>query len=67
MILSHCLTELPERTAAAFTLREVEQLSTEEICKVLDVSAANLWVMLHRARMHLRNCLQVKWFGKALS
>jgi RNA polymerase sigma-70 factor (ECF subfamily) len=66
VILSHCLMELPERTAAAFTLREVEQLSTEEICKVLDVSAANLWVMLHRARMHLRNCLQVKWFGKTL-
>jgi RNA polymerase sigma-70 factor, ECF subfamily len=62
-VLSHCLSELPPRIASAFSLREIEQLSGEEICKVLQVSSTNLWVMLHRARAHLRNCLQTKWFG----
>ena len=61
-VLGHCLGELPPRIASAFSLREIEQLSSEEVCKVLEVSSTNLWVMLHRARAHLRNCLQIKWF-----
>lgn len=62
-VMSRCLDELPPRLASAFSLREMEQLSSEEVCKVLDISATNLWVMLHRARAHLRNCLQHKWFN----
>jgi RNA polymerase sigma-70 factor (ECF subfamily) len=54
---------LPKRTASAFTLREVDGLSSEEICEMLSVTVNNLWVMLHRARLHLRNCLQMNWFG----
>jgi RNA polymerase sigma-70 factor (ECF subfamily) len=63
MILSRCLGKLPERLADAFTLREVEELDSQEVCKVLDISANNLWVMLHRARVWLRRCLEVNWFG----
>lgn len=59
---SHCLAGLPPRIASAFSLREIEQLSSEEICKVLEISATNLWVMLHRARAHLRYCLEKRWF-----
>ncbi|HXG94449.1 MAG TPA: sigma-70 family RNA polymerase sigma factor [Blastocatellia bacterium] len=62
---NNCLSELPARLATAFTLREMEQLDSEEICKILDVTTTNLWVMLHRARAHLRNCLQVNWFNLA--
>ncbi len=62
---SHCLAGLPPRIASAFSLRELEQLSSEEICKVLEVSTTNLWVMLHRARAHLRHCLEKKWFATA--
>ena len=61
-IFSDCLTPLPKRTASAFTLREVDGLKSEEICEILSISANNLWVMLHRARLHLRNCLEVNWF-----
>lgn len=59
-----CLSPLPQRTASAFTLREVDDLKSEEICEILNISASNLWVMLHRARLHLRNCLELNWFKR---
>ena len=58
-----CLGKLPGRLADAFTLREVEGLESPEVCKALDVSASNLWVMLHRARQRLWKCLGVHWFS----
>lgn len=63
-VFSDCLTPLPQRTASAFTLREVDGLSSEEICETLSITVSNLWVMLHRARLHLRNCLERNWFRK---
>jgi len=60
-----CLSPLPARTASVFTLREVDGISSEEICELLSISANNLWVILHRARLHLRNCLEVNWFKRA--
>jgi len=61
-VFNDCLSPLPQRTASAFTLREVDGLKSEEICEILSISVNNLWVMLHRARLHLRNCLEVNWF-----
>ena len=61
--LDRCLAELPKRTAMAFVLREVDGLSSEEVCDLLDLSRSNLWVMLHRARLKLRNALETEWFG----
>lgn len=61
-VFSDCLTPLPQRTASAFTLREVDGLTSEEICETLNITVSNLWVMLHRARLHLRNCLEINWF-----
>jgi RNA polymerase sigma-70 factor (TIGR02943 family) len=63
-VLNDCLSPLPERTASAFTLREVDGLTSEQICEALNITANNLWVMLHRARLHLRNCLEINWFTK---
>ena len=60
-ILYQCLGELPQRQAEAFMMREIDGLSTEEICKVLNISATNSWVMLYRARMWLRRCLENSW------
>jgi RNA polymerase sigma-70 factor (ECF subfamily) len=64
-VLNRCMTPLSPRIASAFTLREVDGLSSEEICKVLQISATNLWVMLHRARLHLQHCLEINWFNRA--
>lgn len=62
-ILKRCLSALPERVARVFWLREVDGVASEEICKDLEVSPNNVWVMLHRARMGLRRCLEVHWFA----
>jgi RNA polymerase sigma-70 factor (ECF subfamily) len=62
-ILYRCLAELPSRLSRAFMMREIDGLDTEEICKVLDISATNSWVMLYRARMGLRSCLEDKWLN----
>ncbi|MBN1515560.1 sigma-70 family RNA polymerase sigma factor [Candidatus Sumerlaeota bacterium] len=61
--LDRCLGKLPERLSQAFSLRMIDGMKTEEICKVLDVTPTNLWVMLHRSRARLRGCLEQNWFG----
>jgi len=59
-----CLSALSAPLKAAFSLREMDGLKCEEICKILGISASNCWTMLHRARMLLKRCLQVNWFGE---
>jgi RNA polymerase sigma-70 factor (ECF subfamily) len=62
--LEACLRGLPQRTAQAFMMREHLGFETQEICKELGITPTHLWVMLYRARMALRQCLQLNWFGK---
>jgi RNA polymerase sigma-70 factor, ECF subfamily len=57
-----CLQRLPQRTASVFTMREVMDMSTDEICQELAITTTNCWVMLHRARLTLRECLEMTWF-----
>lgn len=62
-VLELCMQALPENLARVFTMREVLGFETEEICKELKMSSSNCWVVLYRARMRLRECLQLRWFG----
>ena len=62
----NCLSKLPVRVADVFILREMEEMETEQICRDLNISPNNLWVMLHRARMALRECLEMNWFKDPL-
>jgi len=64
-ILRKCLQGLPTRQADVFTLREMEQLTTKEICKELEISTSNLWVLLHRARLGLSICMKSRWQDQA--
>lgn len=57
-----CLAKLPERVATVFMMREMDEVESKEICAILSISENNLWVMLHRARMGLRECLALNWF-----
>jgi RNA polymerase sigma-70 factor (TIGR02943 family) len=59
-----CASKLPGNVGTVFTLREVDGLESREVCALLNISESNLWVMLHRARMALRRCMEVNWFGK---
>ena len=62
--LDVCLEKLPAKSARAFMMREHLGLETDEICKELGITATNCWVMLYRARMALRLCLEKGWFGE---
>jgi RNA polymerase sigma-70 factor (TIGR02943 family) len=59
-----CSDKLPKNVAVVFNMREMDGVESKEICALLDISENNLWVMLHRARMALRRCLETNWFGK---
>lgn len=61
-IFEGCLKGLPDRLADAFALRVMDEMASDEVCKVLSVSPTNLWVILHRARARLRSCLEANWF-----
>jgi RNA polymerase sigma-70 factor (ECF subfamily) len=62
-MMDFCLEKLPPNTARVFMMREVMELETDEICKELTINANNLWVILYRARMALRECLEHNWFA----
>ena len=62
-VLERCMAGLPANTAQVFYLREVAGQSGEEICAELAISDANYWVLLYRARLRLRECLNQRWFA----
>jgi RNA polymerase sigma-70 factor, ECF subfamily len=62
-VLARCLERLPPATARVFTMREILELDSDEICKELTITPNNLWVILYRARMSLRQCLEQNWFA----
>ena len=62
--LEACLKRLPDKTAQAFMMREHLGLDTGEICKELAITPTHCWVVLYRARMALRECLEKDWFGR---
>jgi RNA polymerase sigma-70 factor, ECF subfamily len=61
--LEACLAGLPKRTSQVFLMREHLGLETGEICKELGLTSTHCWVLLYRARMALRECLQKTWFA----
>ena len=63
-ILQRCQDRLPPQQEAVFALRFVEELSAEEICQELGLSSANYWVIVHRAKLQLRRCLEKHGLGK---
>lgn len=62
--LQACMGKLPARVAAVFAMREMDEVPSREVCETLQVTEANLWVMLHRARMALRQCLEMNYFAE---
>ncbi len=62
-VLQECLDRLPAKQQTLFVLRDVEETENEEICKELNITPTNAWVMLYRARMGMRKCLEINWLG----
>jgi RNA polymerase sigma-70 factor (ECF subfamily) len=66
-VLEVCVSQLPTMQGRLFLMREWLELSSEEVCKELGLTPTNLYVQLHRARLRLRECLELNWYGKAVS
>jgi RNA polymerase sigma-70 factor (ECF subfamily) len=62
-VMDFCLEKLPPNTARVFMMREVMELGSDEICKELSITSTNLWVIMYRARVSLRECLERNWFA----
>ncbi|HMR14941.1 MAG TPA: sigma-70 family RNA polymerase sigma factor [Mariniflexile sp.] len=57
-----CLNKLPEKQAEVFRMKSIEGLDTDVICNELNITASNLWVIIHRARTAMAACLKENWF-----
>ena len=64
-VLDACANKLPATQGRLFLMREWLELSSEEICKELGLTPTNLYVQLHRARLRLRECLELNWFSNS--
>ena len=63
LAIQRCLAALPERQARVFTMKTIQGMETEDVCKELGINSSNLWVMIHRARTALMECLNQVWFN----
>jgi len=61
-ILHKCIKGLSQLIAQAFVMRTMEDVSSDDICKELNISSGTLWMRLSRARLQLRQCLEMNWF-----
>ncbi|MCQ8105381.1 sigma-70 family RNA polymerase sigma factor [Methylomonas sp. SURF-2] len=64
-IYETCQNNLPAKMAQVFMLRELVGLEAEEVCRETGISDANYWVTMHRARLRLRECLEIRWFNSS--
>ena len=59
---ARCMEGLPPRQARVLVLHYLDDSDPESTCKQLEVTTTNLWVLLHRARLRMRACLETNWF-----
>ncbi len=62
LAIQECISKLPKKQSMVFTMKTIQGIETDDICKELDINPSNLWVMIHRARTALMDCLNKNWF-----
>jgi RNA polymerase sigma-70 factor (TIGR02943 family) len=62
-ILDKCKQKLKDIQQSVFVMKYMEDIESEEICKVLNITPSNYWVLIHRAKLNLRKCLEKNWIG----
>lgn len=63
-ILHYCINKMPPKLIPAFVAKYIDGEDTEKVCKELDLSSSNYWVMIHRAKVLMRRCLEKSWFSQ---
>ena len=61
-ILQYCIQKMPQKLVPVFIAKFIDEQDPEIICKEYEISSSNYWVMLHRARVLIRSCLEKNWF-----
>lgn len=62
MVLDQCLSDLPAKVEQVFRLREVQGTASKEVREAFELSSSNYWIIMHRARLSLRSCMELNWF-----
>ncbi|WP_103071034.1 sigma-70 family RNA polymerase sigma factor [Aquimarina sediminis] len=62
LAIHNCLGKLPHKQASIFKMKTIQGFDTEAICNEFDITASNLWVIIHRARTAMAECLEKNWF-----
>lgn len=60
-IIEKCISLLPPKLASVFIMKLIDETESDEVCKELEITPSNLWVILHRARLKMRECVESKW------
>ena len=63
-VFQKCIEQMRGNAKAAFVLKYLDNEESEMICKSLDISPSNFWVIIHRAKLQLRGCLDKNWFNE---
>ncbi len=63
-ILQQCMKRLSELLKMVFAMKYLDERESDEICKELKITTSNYWVILHRSKLQLRDCIEKKWFIK---
>jgi RNA polymerase sigma-70 factor (TIGR02943 family) len=60
-VFGKCMNDLPEQWSAVFSMKHLDEEKSETICKELQLTASNLWTIMHRAKLKLRSCMEKFW------
>lgn len=63
LVLNRCIDKLQEKQKQLILLKLVEEEDTENVCKELNITSTNYWVIIHRAKLQLRTCLEKNWIN----
>ena len=63
-VITACMADLPTKLSLVYRMRELEGATTKQICKRFETGESNCWVILHRARLLMRRCLESNWFAE---
>ena len=63
-ILEKCKRKLNEIQLSLFSMKFIDEMESEAICKEMEISSSNYWVIIHRIKLKIRKCIEKLFYGK---
>src|SRR3970282_355615 len=60
-VMQDCMEDLPQKWKYAVTSKYLTDKNADEICQELEITVSNYWQIVHRAKLLLKKCLEMKW------